>query len=97
MTVGGSPTYFTSKMQATVSLSSTEADYMALGTVAQEVLFQAQILDDPFGEEHKKPSIICGDNLGVIYLTKNPQISQWTKRINVRHNFIRDLIKDKKD
>ena len=38
-TVGRSPKYFTSKMQATVSLSSMEVGYIALGTVTQEVLF----------------------------------------------------------
>ena len=96
VTVGGSPTYFKSKMQATVTLSSTEAEYMDLGTVTQEVLFQAQILDELFREEHKRPSIIYEDNLGAIYLTKNPQISQRTKHMDVRHHFIRDLIKDKK-
>ena len=83
-------------MQAIVSLSSTEAKDMVLGTVIQEVLFQAQILDELFGEEHKKPSIMYKDNLGTIYLMKNPQISQRTKHIDVRHHFIRELIKDKK-
>ena len=33
VTMGVSPTYFTSKMQATLSLSSTEAEYIVLGTV----------------------------------------------------------------
>ena len=92
VTVGGLPTYFTSKMQAIVSISSTEAEYIDLGTVTQEVLFQAKILEELFGEEHKRPSI----NLGAIYLTKNPQISQRTKHIDVRYHFIRNLIKDKK-
>ena len=62
VTVGGLPTYFTLKMQATVSLSSREPEYIALGTV------QAQILDELFGEVYI-PSIIHEDNLGVIYLT----------------------------
>ena len=76
VTVGGSPTYFKSKIQVTVSLSSTEVEYIALGTVTQEVLFQAQMLDELFEKEHKKPSIIYKDNLGAIHLTKNPRISQ---------------------
>ena len=80
VTKGGSPTYFTSKMQATVSLSSTEAEYIALGTVTQEVLFQAQILDEIFEEEHKRPSIIYEDNLRAIYFTKNPQSKNKTYR-----------------
>ena len=43
MTMGGSETYFTSKMQSNISLSSAEAEYIALGTITQQVLFQAQI------------------------------------------------------
>ena len=94
VTMGGSPTYFTSKMQATVSFSSMEAEYIALGPATQEALFQAQILDKLFRTEHKKSSIIYKDTLGAIYLTKNPQISQRTKDIDARHHFIIDLIKE---
>ena len=39
VTMGGSPTYFTSKIQTTVSLSSTEAEYIALRMITQEVMF----------------------------------------------------------
>ena len=84
-----------SKTQAIVSLSSTEAEYIALSTVAQEVLFQSQILDELVGNQHVKPSVIFEDNLGAIYLTKNSQISQRTKHIDVRHHFIRGLIDNK--
>ena len=50
VTLGGTPTYFTSKMHATVSLSSTEAKYIALGVITQEVVLQAQILENLFGK-----------------------------------------------
>ena len=79
-------------MQATVSLSLTEAEYIALGSIAQEVLFQRQILNELLGGKYDKMSIIHEDNLGAIYLTKNPQINQRTKHINVRHHFIRNLV-----
>ena len=46
-------------------------------------MYQAQILDELFGEKHKRPSIICEDNLGAIYHKKNLQISQRTKHIDV--------------
>ena len=69
VTVKESHTHFTLKMQAKVCLLSTEAEYMALGTVTQEVLFQAQILDELFGEEHKRSSIIYEDNLEAIHST----------------------------
>ena len=95
VTLGGVPTNAMSKTQAIVSLSSTEAEYIALSTVAQEVLFQSQILDELVGDQHIKPSIIFEDNLGAIYLTKNSQISQRTKHIDVRHHFIRSMIENK--
>ena len=91
----GSPTYFTSKMQATVNLSSTEAEYIVLGSIAQRVIFQRKILNKLQGGKYNKVRIIYEDNLGAIYLIKNPQISQRTKHIDVRHHFIRNLVKKK--
>ena len=91
----GSPTYFTSKMQATVNLSSTEAEYIVLGSIAQRVIFQRKILNKLQGGKYNKVRIIYEDNLGAIYLIKNPQISQRTKHIDVRHHFIRNLIEKK--
>ena len=84
-----------SKTQAIVSLSSTEAEYIALSAVAQEVIFQSQILDELIRDQHVKPSVIFEDNLGAIYLTKNSQISQRTKHIDVLHHFVRSMIENK--
>ena len=95
ITIGGVLTNAMSKTQTTVSLSSTEAEYIALSTVAQEVIFQSQILDELIGNEHIKPSIIFEDNLGAIYLTRNSQISQRTKHKDVRHHFIRSMVENK--
>lgn len=95
VTLGGVPTNAMSKTQAIVSLSSTEAEYIALSAVAQEVIFQSQILDELIEDQHIKPSVIFEDNLGAIYLTKNSQISQRTKHIDVRHHFIRSMIENK--
>ena len=95
VTLGGVPTSAMSKTQAIVSLSSTEAEYIALSAVAQEVIFQSQILDELIGDKHIKPSIMFEDNLGAIYLTKNSQISQRTKHIDVRHHFVRSMIENK--
>ena len=39
--------------------------------------------------------MIFEDNLGAIYLTKNSQISQRTKHIDVRHHFVRSMIEKK--
>ena len=94
-TIGGTPTNAMSKAQSVVSLSSTEAEYIALSSVAQEVVFQSQMLDELLGDGHIKPSIIFEDNIGAIYLAKNSQVSQRTKHIDVRHHFIRGLIESR--
>ena len=59
------------------------------------MIFQSQILDELIGHEHIKPSIIFEDNLGAIYLTRNSQISQRTKHIDVQHHFIRSMIENR--
>ena len=95
VTLGGVPTNAISKTQAIVSPSSTEVEYIALSTMAQEVLIQSQMLDELVGDQHIKSSVIFEDNLGSICLTKNSQISQRTKHIDVRHHFIRSMINNK--
>ena len=43
----------------------------------------------------KQTAIIYEDNLGAIFLTKNHQVSQRTKHIDIRQHFLRDLVEDK--
>ena len=78
-----------------MSLSSTEAEYIALGTITQELLFQRQILNKLLNKGYNKTNIIYEDNLGAIYLTRNHQISQRTKHIDAKHHFIRNLVETK--
>jgi hypothetical protein len=94
-TVGGMITGWSSKKQNTVSLSSTEAEYQALSECAQEAMFTRNLIEE-ITNEPQPPAIIYEDNLGAIFLSKNSQVSARTKHIDVRHHFIRDLIKDKK-
>ena len=67
-----------------------------MGTVTLEVLFQTQILDELFGKEHNKPSIIYKDNFRIDLLNKEPANQSKNKKIDVRHLFIRDSIEAKK-
>lgn len=88
-TVGGTVTNWMSKGQVSVTLSSTEAEYVALATCAQETMFTQSLLDE-LGLT-VRPGIIHEDNTGAMFLVKNRQISARTKHIDVRHHFIRDL------
>ena len=62
MTIEGLPTYFTSKIQSTVSLLPTEAEHIALRTITQKMLFQGQNLEKLFRREHTRLSIIYKEN-----------------------------------
>jgi len=81
-----------SQTQRSTTLSSTEAEYCALATGAQEVLFQTMLLEEITGE--RKPAILLEDNTGAIFLVKNQQVGPRTKHIDVRHHFIRELHED---
>ena len=82
-----------SKGQRSVSLSSTEAEYMAISEVATEILYVAGILKF-LGIPLKYPIIVNVDNIGAVYLTKNATTGNRTKHIDTRYHFVREYIED---
>jgi hypothetical protein len=79
--------------QQTVSLSSTEAEYIALVECIKEAIWISQLV----GELTIKPKgglIINCDNTSTISLAKNDQYSNRTKHIDIRHKFIREKLED---
>jgi hypothetical protein len=86
-TLGGCITNWFSKTQKTVTLSSTEAEYVGVSKAAQEILFMLMLLDE-FGE-CKRPALILEDNEGAIFLVKNQSVGERTKHIDVRYHFMR--------
>ena len=63
--LGGMITHFTSKKQATVSLSSTESEYQAL----TETTFTQQLCQET--AHIQVPGVVLEDNNGAIFLSKN--------------------------
>lgn len=82
-----------SKSQKTVTLSSTEAEYMALGELCTEVLFVKMLMEN-MGLQVDLPMHLEIDNTGAMFLAENATTSQRTKHIDVRHHFVRNLIKN---
>jgi len=76
-------------------LSSTEAEYQALSECAQEAMFTRNMIEEITGKE-PQAAVIFEDNLGAMFLAKNAQVSARTKHIDVRHHYIRDLIRERK-
>jgi len=85
-TLGGMITSWSSKKQNTVTLSSTEAEYLSMASCCQEVKFTNMLLKELLGDF--KPAIVYEDNVGAIFLVKNQQVGVRTKHIDVCHHFI---------
>jgi len=91
--LNGGPISWASNKQTTVALSSVESEYIALSSATQELVYLRQLLED-IGYQQSDPTIIYEDNQGAILLADNHGIySKRTKHIDVRHHYLRDIIK----
>ena len=82
-----------SKGQKSVTLSSTEAEYVAISEVATEILYIAGILKF-LNIPLEYPITVNVDNIGAIYLTKNATTGSRTKHVDTRYHFVRDYVED---
>nr|GEU33566.1 retrovirus-related Pol polyprotein from transposon TNT 1-94 [Tanacetum cinerariifolium] len=80
-----------SKKQATVALSSTEAEYVAVTESACQVVWLRRILVD-LGQEQVEATTIMCDNISAVMLARNPILHGRTKHIEIKHHYIRELI-----
>jgi hypothetical protein len=80
-----------SKAQQCVTLSSTEAEYVAMSLCVMEMEFVRQIVGS-IGFEPKLPMKLFVDNTGAMELAKNYSTSGRTKHIDVCFHFIREMI-----
>ena len=91
-TMAGGAVTWSSKRQATVALSTVEAEYVAMSRCAQQMVWMQHWLDE-VAMEHSLPGIIKGDNRGAIALTKNTKDHGKVKHIDIRHHYIHELVK----
>ena len=82
-----------SKKQATVALSTTEAEYVALSGATQEAIWLRRLLTD-VGKPLAEPVVINEDNQGAIAMAKNPVGHARTKHIDIRYHFVREGVQD---
>ena len=71
------------KKQATVALSSSEAEYQGMAAAVQEALYLKQLLED-FGIQQKRPIAIGEDNQSCIRLCQNPVMHKRSKHIETK-------------
>ena len=87
---GGAVSWLSHK-QATVALSTAEAEYIALGSAVQEAMWLLQLLSD-LRCDMKMPMEILEDNQGAIAMAKNPVGHKRSKHIDIKHHFIREAV-----
>ncbi|XP_058827254.1 uncharacterized protein LOC131687216 [Topomyia yanbarensis] len=92
---GGGVISWASRRQTSVTLSSMEAEYVALSEACQEIVWLRKLFRD-FGEEQKDPTVMNEDNQGCLAFVKSERLSRRSKHIDTRENFVKDLC-DKKE
>ena len=92
--VCGVPVLWKSKGQKSVSLSSTEAEYVAMSESVKEIKFVSMLLEG-IGVKVQYPMTVRVDNIGAIYLSENKSVSNRTKHIDTRFHFVRNYVDEK--
>ena len=82
-----------SKKQNSISLSIVEAEYIVARSCCTQLLWMKQMLKD-YGFDLDTLTIFC-DNTSAINISKNSVQHSRTKNIDIRHNFIRELVENK--
>ncbi|WVZ97193.1 hypothetical protein U9M48_042746 [Paspalum notatum var. saurae] len=79
---------WSSRKQASVSLSTTEAEYIAAASCCSQLLWMKATLSD-FGLSFGRIPLLV-DSTSAISVAKNPVLHSRTKHIDVRFHFLRD-------
>lgn len=88
--VYGNLVVWCSKKQQLVTLSSTEAEYVAACQAVQESIWVEKLLTN-LDIELNYPIEIYEDNFGCVMISKNPETKR-TKHIDVKFHFLRNLV-----
>lgn len=84
---------WSSKKQPIVTLSTTEAEFVAAASCACQAIWLRRIFKEIQFKQQGATSIYC-DNSLTIKLSRNPVLHGRSKHIDVKYHFLRDLAKD---
>lgn len=88
---GGGAISWASKKQPIVTLSTTEAEYVAAAYGACQAVWLRNVLIDIGFDQKEEMTLFC-DNSSAIKLSRNPVLHGRSKHISVRYHFLRDLV-----
>lgn len=92
--LGSGAISWSSKRQATVALSTCEAEYVGQTQAAKEAIWLRGLLSQIRPSGPLQTVIIFGDNQGAIALAKNPLHHGRVKHIDIQHHWVRGQIAD---
>lgn len=84
---------WTNKKQSCTSLSTVEAEYVAVATNYIEVLWIKQMLKD-IKVHCTRPIVIHYDNSVAIDISKNLVFHSKKKHISIKYNFLKDKVEE---
>ncbi|XP_058445651.1 uncharacterized protein LOC131426903 [Malaya genurostris] len=88
--IGEATVSWASRKQSCVTLSTMEAEYVALSEAAHEVVWLRNLLKE-LGQEQIKPTVMYEDNKGCIDFVALDQHKKRTKHIDTRYHYTREL------
>lgn len=87
------PVCWRSKAQRGVTLSSSEAEYVAISEAVKEIKFLYFLLQD-IGIEVDLPIVVKTDNIGALFMSQNASTGVRTRHVDTRYHFIRENVED---
>jgi hypothetical protein len=87
------PICWHSKSQKEVTLSSTEAKYVANSKAVKELKFIYYLLSD-LHIKVNLPIVVKTDNIAAIFMSENASTGFRTRHVDTRYHFVREFIED---
>lgn len=84
---------FSREKQPVVTLSTTEAEFLAAASCACQAIWFRRVLGN-IGHRQKSKTVIHCDNSSTIKLSKNHALHEKSEHIDVRFHFLRDFVRD---
>ncbi|MBW0544001.1 hypothetical protein O181_083716 [Austropuccinia psidii MF-1] len=86
----GNPVSWLSKKQSVVAQSTTEAEFISMNICAKQLRWLTYLLNE-FDQKAAKP-VICNDNSGAVIISSQASLNPNTKHIEIRYQYVRDLV-----
>jgi hypothetical protein len=91
-TIGGTTISWILKLQKVVSLSTTEAEYVASTKASKEMILLQRFMEE-LGKKQENNRLYC-ESQSAIHLANNSTFHSKTKHIQLRYHFIRSSLED---